>query len=121
MTPAARLPFQASRASCVFALSLVFLTGALAGAVVMNLSGVHRHRTTPFYTDAGKAFSLQKLKKDLNLNPEQVKDLENILDDFGIYYRNVLSDGKNRVLKILDDEQKKKFEKMLGEAMGPSR
>ena len=87
----------------------------------MNLSVVHRHRVTPIYTEAGKAFSLQKLKKDLNLNPQQVKDLELVLDDFGVYYRNVLSDGKNRVLRILDDEQKKKFEKMLGEAMGPSR
>ena len=82
---------------------------------MMNFSA-HRHRTTPFYTDAGKAFSLQKLKKELNLNEEQVKDLETILDDFGMYYRNVLSDGKNRVLKILNDDQKKKFEKMLGDA-----
>ncbi len=121
MTPVARLPFQASRASCIFALSLVFLTGALAGAVLMNFSFAHRHRPTPFYTGAGKALTLQKLTKDLNLNPDQVKDLETILDDFGMYYRNVMSDGKNRVLKILDDEQKKKFEKMLGDAMPPPR
>ena len=38
-----------------------------------------------------------------------------ILDDFGVYYRNVLSDGKARILRILNEDQKRKFEKLLEE------
>ena len=38
-----------------------------------------------------------------------------ILDDFGVYYRNVLGDGKARILRILNDDQKRKLEKLLSE------
>jgi len=38
-----------------------------------------------------------------------------ILDDFGVYYRNVLSDGKARILRILNDDQKRKFDRLLEE------
>src|ERR671931_497599 len=114
MTPIARLPFQASRASCVLTLSLVFLTGAVAGAVVMSF---HRHSPAAFYVPAVKAITLQKLTKDLNLNADQVRELETILDDFGLYYRNILSDGKSRIIRLLNDEQKVKFQKIIDQAL----
>jgi len=107
--------WQASRMTCVMTVTLVFLSGAIAGAVVMNLGG-HKwmHRSAvPFWTEGGKEVWLQRWKKDLNLTPNQTEEMKLILDDFGVYYRNVLSDGKARILKILDEEQKRKFNNLL--------
>ena len=110
------MSWQASRVTCVMAVTLVFLTGAIAGAVAMNL-GAHKwmHRSAPFYTEGGKEIWLQRWKRDLNLTPEQTQEMTVILDDFGLYYRNVLSDGKARILRILNDDQKRKLEKLLEE------
>lgn len=109
--------WQASKLTCVMTVTLVFLTGAVAGAVAMNL-GAHKwiHRQpVPFYTEGGKEVWLQRWKKELKLTPEQSQDLALILDDFGMYYRNVLSDGKARILRILNDDQKLKLDKLLAE------
>jgi hypothetical protein len=105
---------RTSRASCVLSLSLVFLTGMLAGAVAMNL-GAHKymHRSVPFWTEGGKDVWLHRWQKELNLTSEQTQEMTVILDDFGTYYRNVLSDGKGRILRILNDDQKRKFDKLL--------
>jgi hypothetical protein len=107
---------RTSRAACALTLTLVFLTGVLAGAVAMNL-GAHKyiHRSAPFWTDGGKDVWLHRWQKDLDLTPEQTQQMTVILDDFGTYYRNVLSDGKGRILRILNDDQKRKFDKMIDE------
>jgi hypothetical protein len=107
--------WQASRFTCAITVTLVFLAGAIAGAVAMNL-GAHKwmHRSVvPFYTEGGKEIWLQRWKKDLNLTPEQSQEMAVILDDFGVYYRNVLSDGKARILRILNEDQKRKFDMLL--------
>ena len=39
--------------------------------------------------------------------------MQSVLNDFWQYYRTVLSDGKQRVEALLNDEQRQKFEKML--------
>jgi hypothetical protein len=104
-----------SRLACITTISLVFLTGAITGAVAMNL-GAHKwmHRqVAPFWTEGGKDIWLQRWKKELNLTPEQTQEMTLVLDDFGMYYRNVLSDGKTRILKILNEDQKKKFDQLL--------
>ena len=82
----------------------------------MNL-GAHKwmHRAVPLWTEGGKEISLQRWKRELDLTPGQTKEMMTILDDFGVYYRNVLSDGKARILKILDEQQKLKFDKLLSE------
>ncbi len=107
---------QGSRTTCVVAMTLIFLAGAIAGPLAMNL-GAHKymHRSAPFYTEGGKEVWLQRWKKDLALTPEQSQEMAVILDDFGMYYRNVLSDGKARILRILSDDQKRKFAKLLEE------
>ena len=114
MVVAERAPWQNPR--ILTTLLLVFLAGAIAGAVAMNL-GAHKwmHRSTPFYTEGGKELWLQRWKKDLSLTPEQSQEMAVILDDFGMYYRNVLSDGKARILHILNEDQKRKFDKLLDE------
>jgi hypothetical protein len=98
--------------ACGFALVLVFLCGSAAGALIMD-RGVHRKRIPSFETPAGKALYFDRMQKELNLTPEQSEQMQSVLNDFWQYYRTVLSDGKQRVEALLNDEQKQKFEKML--------
>ena len=98
-------------------ITLVFLVGVVAGAVAMSL-GAHKPLhppQLPFWTQGGKEVSLQRWKKELDLTPEQSQQMTVILDDFGTYYKNVLSDGKGRILQILNEDQKRKFNKLLAE------
>jgi Spy/CpxP family protein refolding chaperone len=103
------------RAVCVVTLALVFLCGAAAGAVVMNL-GVHTRLHQPsFETAAGKALYFSRMQKELNLTASQQEQMESILNDCWQYYRTVLSDSRSRVEQILSDEQRRKFEHLLQE------
>jgi Spy/CpxP family protein refolding chaperone len=102
----------------VFAVTLVlvFLCGAAAGALAMNL-GVHTRLHQPtFDSPAGKALNLERLQKELDLTPAQADQMRSILNDFWDYYRTVLSDGKVRVEQILNDQQRQKFERILQES-----
>jgi predicted nucleic acid-binding Zn-ribbon protein len=58
----------------------------------------------------------------LNLTPEQAAKIEVELDDFMKYYQTlqaqideVRSQGKRRILTILDESQQVRFNKMLSE------
>jgi hypothetical protein len=103
------------KAVCVVTLALVFLCGAAAGAVVMNL-GVHTRLHQPsFETAAGKALYFSRMQKELNLTPSQQEQMESILNDCWQYYRTVLSDSRLRVEQILTDDQRRKFEHLLQE------
>jgi len=101
---------------CAVTLTLVFLCGAAAGALAMNL-GVHTHLHQPaFDTPTGKALYFERLQKDLDLTPAQSEQMQSILNDFWDYYRTVLSDSKVRVEQVLNEQQRKKFEHLLQEA-----
>jgi hypothetical protein len=102
-----------ARTTFVTTLLLVFLSGTVVGGLVMSLGGHTALHKAAFWTVPGREASLQNLKKELDLTPAQTDQLETILDDFAKYYRDVLSDGKSRIFQILNDEQKRKFEKML--------
>jgi hypothetical protein len=101
--------------ACAVTLGLVFLCGAAAGAVAMNL-GVHNilHQPT-FDTAAGKTIYFRRLQKELDLTPAQSEQIQSVLNDFWLYYRTVLVDGKEKVEQLLNEEQRKKFERMLQE------
>jgi len=101
-------------------IALIFLCGAAAGAVAMNL-GVHGllHQP-PFDTPAGKTIYFERLQKELDLTPAQSEQIQSVLNDFWTYYRTVLSDSKSRVEQLLNEEQRKKFERMLQEAAPPN-
>jgi hypothetical protein len=107
------------RVACITALVLVFLCGAVVGALAYNM-GAHKvfHRAA-FWTDAGKTAYLERITKELDLTPAQTEQMESILDDFAKYYVTVLSDGKSRIMQILNDQQKHKFEKLLEENQKP--
>ena len=103
------------RLACGVALTLVFLCGALVGAVVMN-TGLHsRLHRTAFDTPAGKSVYFDRLQKELRLSPAQSEQMQSILNDFWQYYRTVLTDGKSRVMQILNEDQKRRFQQLLQE------
>lgn len=104
------------RVACAVMLALVFLCGAGAGALAMNM-GVHRVMHQPdFDTPAGKIRFFERMQKELNLTSVQSEQMQSILNDFWQYYRSVLSDSKSRVEQILTEEQRHKFERMLQDA-----
>lgn len=104
---------QNPRVACLTTLVAVFLCGGVVGAVVFDFAAHKSAARAPFWTDAGKSIYLERVTRDLDLTPAQTEQMETILDDFAKYYRTVLSDGKSRIFQILNEEQKRKFEKVL--------
>ncbi len=112
-------------------LVVVFLAGAAVGALGMQL-GLHDklHRTAAAASKpvplAAKDAVLQRFKTELNLTPAQTQQISSILDDYRHYYQSLqdqLDDvramGKTRIVQILDDEQRQKFDKMMSELQAP--
>ena len=105
-------------------LLLVFLCGSLAGALVMRHSTQARPEgPAAYWTKGGKEIAIEHFVKELDLTPEQTRQIEMILDDFTIYYETlqaqideVRANGKQRILLMLNPEQQKRFEHMLQEA-----
>jgi len=104
--------WQHPKLACVATFVVVFLCGAAIGALAMNMGHTRLHRE-PFWTDTGKVLSMNRLQRELNLTPEQVTQMQSVLDDFAQYYRTVLSDGKTRIYSILNDEQRRKFDEIV--------
>ena len=109
--------------------ALIFLAGALAGAVAMRFGGYKMVQSqTPFWQEGGKQVSLQRLTSELDLTPKQQAEMETVLDDFVMYVQtlqaqmdDVRASGKARIMRVLDEQQKKKFEKMLGQVQQAQR
>ncbi|MBM3746116.1 MAG: hypothetical protein FJW34_09980 [Acidobacteria bacterium] len=107
------------RVLCI--LLLVFLCGASVGMLVMGVGrqGASARSTPPAFKDGNREMTLQRLKEELNLTPAQAEQLETVLDDFFMYYHtlqaqldDVRATGKSRILRLLDQDQKRKFEKL---------
>jgi hypothetical protein len=107
----------------VYTLLFVFLSGAVAGAVSARFSmSPERHKSGPYWQEGGREISLQRFKKELDLTPQQATEIETVLDDFVMYYQtlqaqmdDVRATGKNRIVKLLREDQKQKFERMLND------
>ena len=108
-------------------LVVVFLAGAAVGALAMQL-GLHDklHRTAAAASKpvplAAKDAVLQRFKTELNLTSAQTQQISSILDDYRHYYQSLqdqLDDvralGKTRIVQILDEGQRQKFDKMMNE------
>jgi Spy/CpxP family protein refolding chaperone len=108
-------------------LSLVFVAGGLCGAVTFRTARILMRRDPPVTFPSGggstslrekeKAMSL--LQRELNLTPAQSDKVSAIIDDYKRYYGNiqdqveeVRATGKNRILEVLDPQQRTKFEKL---------
>ena len=94
-------------------LTLVFLCGAVAGALVMDLGVHNRQRPPAFETAQGQSVYLEHLQKELDLTPSQTEQVKSILGDFWQYYRTVLSECRGRIDQILTPDQRAKFERLL--------
>jgi hypothetical protein len=105
-------PAKSAKATLCLSFALVFLCGGVSGALLMNLKSHPRSQVVD-RGHFGNKFELQHLQKELELTEEQTRQLSMILDDVAKYYDNVLSDGQTRVMQILDEKQKTKFQTML--------
>jgi hypothetical protein len=64
---------------------------------------------------------VQRFKTELNLSGDQTDKIAMVLEDYRQYYQSlqdqlddVRSTGKTRILQILDEQQRAKFEKIMG-------
>ncbi len=100
-------------------LLLIFVCGVAVGALTMSLihhSGQKdfRERNRELVQKLNREI-VQKWTRELNLTEAQQREVIGTLDDLSKYYYNVIADGKDRILAILDDDQKQKFERILRE------
>ena len=100
--------------ACAATLAVVFLCGAVVGALAYDLRVHPRlHTSLSFDSPQAKALYFEHMQKELNLTPAQAEQMQSVLNDFWQYYRTVITDGRQRVEQILDDEQRRKFDHLL--------
>ena len=102
----------------LFTLGLVFLCGAIAGAIVYRASSQPVKAVS--WNDNNKEVTLNRLQKELQLTPDQTAQIETILDDFTMYYQmlqaqmdGVRANGKSGMEQVLNEEQRKKFGRIM--------
>lgn len=119
----------------VFTLVVVFLAGAATGMLTMRY-GLHERLHTAGAADNREAV-LERFRSELHLTPGQTEQLRAVLDDYEHYYKSVedqirdlrlreqiedlRATGKSRIMEILNEEQRAKFEKMMPEFASPER
>ena len=105
-------------------LSLVFLCGALAGALTMRagLHGMLHGFSFGIQKTDRNQLTYDRLTKDLKLNQQQAALLRSILDDMYKYHQDLQSQiedvratGKNRIRQILTPQQRDEFERICNE------
>jgi len=101
-------------------LALVFLCGAVAGALVYRFASQPVKAVS--WNDANKDVTLKRLQKELNLTSVQTGEIETVLDDFTMYYQmlqaqmdEVRTTGKSRIDQLLTEEQRKKFGRIMSD------
>ena len=81
-------------------------------------AGLHAmlHNANP---PSATSLSYDTLTKQLNLTPEQCRQLKTVLDDYARYHQDLqaqLDDwkatGKSQILKILNPDQRERFERL---------
>jgi len=107
-------------------LCLVFLAGAASGALSMRLGLHDRLRgavsSSSSTREASREVVLRKFQSELDLTGDQSEKLGMVLDDYRQYYQSLQdqledlrSTGKNRILAILNPDQRDRFEKMMND------
>src|SRR6266404_4958174 len=122
MVAAERAPWQNPR--ILSTLMLVFLAGAAAGALSMRM-GLHDklHRTAAAASREPNRDAVQnKFRTELELSGAQTEQIGLVLEDYRHYYQSLQdqfddlrSTGKNRILQVLNPDQRVKFEKMMAD------
>jgi hypothetical protein len=107
-------------------LLLVFVSGTLSGAIALRIRskylGSKQVTSSPPSWNNKDGF-LNRCKKELGLSEDQAVKMAKVLDDYRMYYQNlqeqleeVRSTGKNEILKILDEDQRQKFLKLVSDS-----
>lgn len=103
-------------------LLLVFLTGSAAGALGFRLVNRQAAKAGPSWKEGGREISLQRFRAGLDLTNDQASEVEVVLDDFMMYYQTlqaqmdeVRANGKERIMRILNEPQREKFKSMMSE------
>ena len=100
-------------------LAAVFLAGVLSGGVGMR---VWDKQTAPPADPvlAESQLALERLSTELDLKPDQVGQVQTILDQYIMLEADLMSQmralqnqGRAEILKILDQQQRSKFEAMF--------
>ncbi len=107
-------------------LLLVFLTGALSGALTMQARLHDKLHPDPGPPIPGTQISYARLKTDLNLTAQQSDSIRMILDDMFKYHQDlqnqiedVRATGKNRIRAVLTVDQKRQFEQLCEHVQPP--
>jgi hypothetical protein len=112
----------------VSTLLLVFIAGGATGALAFRILR-DRHRVSAaslvakeVTKESNREAVLQRFRSELNLTSDQASKIGVVLEDFSQYYESLQEQqtdlratGKNRIVAILNQEQRDKFEKMMAE------
>ncbi len=121
MARTARTSWSNPKVLVVFA--LLFLSGASVGAFGMRqyLHGKLVVANDVEVMEAAHRVGLQRLAQQLSLTPKQILIVTRELDEYAKYYQNIEEEradvaehGKYRILRVLDDEQKRRFNEIFG-------
>jgi Spy/CpxP family protein refolding chaperone len=104
------------------------MSGTLSGAIALRFARGRAAAIRGPVTGQAPSWNnkegfLNRCKKELNLTVEQAGKMSKVLDDYKMYYQNlqeqleeVRATGKGEILKILDEGQRQKFEKLAAES-----
>jgi hypothetical protein len=110
-------------------LTVVFFFGAAFGSVVTR-EYLHSHMFPPKRAntlEAVKTIGLGQLQSQLNLTPQQYRVVAQQLDEYAKYYQNIEDQqadieeqranvaelGKQKILDVLNDDQKRRFNELF--------
>ncbi len=106
-------------------LSVVFLAGMLAGAV--GTSVYQQQAASAPHADSHPAsLAVEHLRDELSLDNEQYAQVRGVLDECIMLEADMLtqiqllrSDGRERIVKVLNSDQRAKFESLLNQVSSP--
>ena len=115
-----------SRLKTWLVLVAVFLLGAVTG---VGLSGVYRSKANASFREArgrDRQAMFERIRNDLNLNAEQSKEMQKVLDETSGEFRTLRSElrpryeelrlkARGRMRAILTAEQQQKFDSLMVE------
>jgi len=103
-------------------LFFVFLSGAVAGAFSVLIRYDPERHPPPPQLDSRVKELMPRFKKELDLNPQQEAEIDQILADYMQYVQlleeqmnDVRATGKKRIQKVLREDQQAKFEHLMAE------
>ena len=110
------------------ALLLVFLCGAAAGVMALRLLRPGRIPAITALKADNKGTILARFRKELDLTAQQAEKFEIILDDYMKYISDlqeqmdeVRMHGRSQLIKVLNEDQRRRFEKSLDDLQAKGR